>query len=157
MPFPNAALIPASGTSTLLWFPRAGFGMAALTEAPEARAFFLLFKSAPLCFQARDGTRPRTSIAEGAGCSCCSSTYQCFLSSACVTIPQDTTSQQHSDVELFTERKEGPELLLPPWKQNPGRGRTAAVPAEVTLAKESLIQVTGTITTPAEMQIFFTV
>lgn len=112
----------------------------------------------PSAFQARDGTRPRTSIAEGAGCSCCSSTYQCFPSSACVTIHVSTgyclpTAQW---CRAAHREKKGPELLLPPWKQNLGRGRTAAAPAEVTLAKESLIQVTGTITTPAEMQLFFT-
>lgn len=68
------------------------------------------------------------------------------------TLPRDTASQQHCDVELFSRRKWA-------WKQNLARGRTAAAPAEATLAKEPLIQVTGTITAPAEMlsQIFFTV
>lgn len=70
--------------------------------------FFCSLNLPPFAF--RYGTRPRTSRAEGAGCSCCSSTHWCFPTG--IWEEEDTASQQHSDVELFSRRKQEPELLL---------------------------------------------
>lgn len=52
-------------------------------------------------------------------------------------LPWVTASEQNSLTQCCSQqKKQGPELMLLPWKQHLGRARFAAAPAEATLAKE---------------------